>query len=84
MNEEKRNELCERIFMTLVEETGGDGADILIILKRALIATVQSLSKTDGIEPELVNRTYETLAHEFLTEALKTFADRQEITIINN
>lgn len=84
MTEPKRDEICYKIFKMLVDEPGCDGADMIIILKRTLMSTVTSLSRADGIDKEMINRTYETLAHEFLTMAMNTFADKQEMTINNN
>lgn len=82
--ESKRDEICYEIFKMLVDEPECDGADMIIILKRTLINTITSLSRVDGIDKEVTNRTYETLAHEFLTMAMNSFADKQEMTINNN
>lgn len=82
--ERMRNEVCDRLFKEVVVATEGDGAEIVIILKRTLRTAIEVLAKTDGLTPEMVNQTCEVIAHEFLSEALKTFAIGKEIRIINN
>lgn len=84
METNKRMKICSKIFSQIVEDTKGNGADIIIILKDTLISAITSIAKTNGVDAESVNRTFEVLAHEFLTEAMKTFAVKQEISIMNN
>lgn len=81
MKEEKRNEICIELFNALVEKTDGSASDIIIILKKMLIGAVQSISETDNVSPELVNRTFESLAHELLSYGMATFTNMSLITL---
>lgn len=84
MTEDQRNEICEEMFKSLVDKTGGKAGEMIIIAKKMLIGIVHSVSRTDGVTPEMTNRTFEILAHELLSWGLMEFSEPTAILTLNN